>query len=149
MSQHAIDNAKAWFANIREMTSQFDDAVSNDPDQQDPIREHIQESPLSVQVRSGWHTPGDAPTMPSEYEILLTTGGPGLRIVGELDEYDEPASATLEWQDWGTPWTTYQPTISRKIREGKIGEYEIDEGQLVPNAEAILLSFARHFYYGD
>jgi hypothetical protein len=38
--------------------------------------------------------------------ILLCTGGPAVRIVGELDR-GTPCRAWLEYQDWGTPWTQY------------------------------------------
>lgn len=75
---------------------------------EDALRERIEESPLSVEVRSAWHTPGEAPEYPAEsgeYMILLSTGGPALRIVGDLDHYCQPTSARLEYQDWFTPWT--------------------------------------------
>lgn len=67
---------------------------------------NIQEYPLSICVRSGW-TPVGQKLEAAEYEILLSTGGPATRIVGNLNQYDEPSSATLEYQDWGTPWTYY------------------------------------------
>lgn len=75
-------------------------------DDADDARERIQEDALSVQVRSGWVTPGDDMTA-EEFEILLTTGGPAVRILGELDEHGEPYRAWLEVQDWGKPWTHY------------------------------------------
>lgn len=86
-------------------------------------RERIHESILSVQVRSGWGDPG-ADMVAEEFEILLTTGGPGLRIMGELDEHNEPSRARLEYQDWGTPWTQY---------------FNVEQ--------STLLAFARCFYF--
>lgn len=71
------------------------------------VRERIQGSPLSVQVRSGWRSPGDDHGDPEEFEILLSTGGPALRIRGELGEHNQPSRAWLEYQDWGTGWTEY------------------------------------------
>ena len=68
----------------------------------------IYEDPLSVEVRSGWVTPG-AEMTPEDFCILLGTGGPATRIRGELDEYGEPYRAWLEVQDWGKPWTQYFP----------------------------------------
>lgn len=70
-------------------------------------RERIQESPLSVEVRSGWYNPGSENEPPEEFRILLSTGGPALQIRGELDEHRQPYRAWLEYQDWGTPWTQY------------------------------------------
>ena len=94
---------------------------------EDEARERIQEDALSVEVRSDWYTPGDAEAAkPSEFCILLTTGGPAVRIRGELDEYAQPDRAWLEVQDWGTPWTRY---------------FEADQD--------VLLAYALCFYYGE
>lgn len=69
--------------------------------------QRIQEDPLSIEVRSGWYTPGKTDNKPAEFMILLTTGGPAVRIMGELDEYGQPDRAWLEAQDWFKPWTQY------------------------------------------
>ncbi len=39
------------------------------------------------------------------YMILLSTGGPATRIIGELDEHGQPTTATFQFQDWFLPWT--------------------------------------------
>jgi hypothetical protein len=85
--------------------------------------ERIQEDALSVEVRSGWVTPG-ADMAPEDFAILLCTGGPAARIRGELDESGTPYRAWLEVQDWGKPWTQYFPA---------------DEG--------VLLAYARCFVF--
>lgn len=87
--------------------------------------QRIQEDPLSVQVRSNWVTPGEK-MEPAEYEILLCTGGPAVRMTGDLDEHAEPESAELEFQDWYTPWNRL-PTDS-------------DE-------ESDMVTYAQQFYY--
>ena len=72
----------------------------------------IQENALSVEVRGGWHDPNawhrstPEPKL-EQFRILLCTGGPAVRIMGELDEHAEPTDAWLECQDWGTPWTRW------------------------------------------
>jgi hypothetical protein len=72
---------------------------------EDEARDAIMEDPLSVEVGiSDYFAPGDTPK-PDEYCILLCTGGPAVRIVGDLDEHGEPSRPRLEYQDWGTPWT--------------------------------------------
>ena len=91
----------------------------------DAARERIEESPLSVQVRDGWRSPGDNLTGAEEFEILLSTGGPALRIRGELDQ-GQPSRAWLEYQDWGTPWTQY---------------FEVEQDTL--------LAFCQVFYFGE
>lgn len=64
---------------------------------------------MSVEVRGDWHSPGDNDDGPTDFKILLTTGGPAVQIRGELDEHREPRRAWLEVQDWGKPWTQYFP----------------------------------------
>lgn len=89
--------------------------------------ETIQDDPIHVEVRSGWHIPGaEIDSHNEEYNILFCTGGPAVRIIGGLDEYNEPQSATLEYQDWGTPWT------------------ELKEAN-----EDTLLQYANCFYFGE
>ena len=93
---------------------------------EDDARQRIEEDPLSVQVRSDWHEPGDQDP-PQEYMILLCTGGPATRIIGDLDEHGEPESAKLQYQDWFTAWTVYP---------------------LTDDEEDYLLDYARCFYFG-
>lgn len=72
------------------------------------IEDHLREAPLTVEIREGWRCPGDnASLLPTEFCILLSTGGPALRVMGELDQWAEPSRCWLEHQDWGTPWTRY------------------------------------------
>jgi len=89
-------------------------------------RERIQEDPLSVEVRSDWHAPGES-SEPSEFFILLCTGGPAVRIIGDLDR-GEPSRPRVEYQDWGTPWTEYFPT---------------------PEQRAAIESYCACFYFGE
>lgn len=102
------------------------ESAAGDCANQDDAQRRIQEDPLSVQIRSCWYTPGAEPE-PCEFEILLCTGGPAVRILGELGRFNEPSRAWLEYQDWGTPWTHY---------------YE-------PGIEETLLEYSRQFYFGD
>ena len=70
--------------------------------------QRIYESPLSVDFRSGWSSdPQDLQA--EEFQILLCTGGPAVRIMGELGFDGEPSRAWLEYQDWGTPWAMSRP----------------------------------------
>lgn len=150
---HAIENAQAWLENIVAMVKRLEhaqeschdydeckswiEASAEDPENMpygryhdaDAALEAITESPLSVEVRADWHIPGsEAAGTPEEYKILLTFGGPALRIIGKLDQSGEPESARLEYQDWGTPWTNYGDK---------------------PGLNAALLTYARQFYYGS
>lgn len=93
---------------------------------QDEARQRIQEDALSVEVRGDWHAPGEEDVKASEFCILLTTGGPALRIMGELDEHMQPSRAWLEHQDWGTPWTQW---------------FDVEQ--------ETLLEYCRNFYFGE
>ena len=98
-----------------------------DPDREavaDGIRDMVQEDPLEVQIREDWHNL-DQFADAAEYMILISTGGPALRLIGRLEGF-EPASAGLEHQDWGTPWTYYYA--------------ESDDA---------LIWYASQFYWGD
>lgn len=116
---HAEQNARSWMESIIEMVSALDEpeqdddgndiprTIDGDEVTQEEAQERIQESPLSVEVRSGWCSLAewaDAP-QPEEFCVLLSTGGPALRIIGDLNHHGEPECPRLEYQDWGTPWT--------------------------------------------
>lgn len=92
------------------------ETAAGDCENEDDARERIQEDPLEIQVRSDWTNPGEELTA-SEFMILLCTGGPTVRIMGELDEHKQPSRAWLEYQDWGTRWTEYGPANSGTLCE--------------------------------
>jgi len=79
---------------------------TNTEDVLEYIETECRESPLSVEVREGWHSPGD-PNGPEDFMVLLSTGGPALRLRGDLDQYCQPRRAWLEHQDWFKPWTQF------------------------------------------
>lgn len=101
------DQAKAQLESIIEMVIELEKAENINNDE---VRETIQEDPLSIQVRSSWADVGQK-LEASEFMILLCTGGPAVRIVGKLDEHNIPERAWIEYQDWGTPWTEYVPSM--------------------------------------
>lgn len=125
--ERARNQAKAQLESIREMVEALDKAEENNNYEAiDKARMEIEEDPLSVQVRSDWHSPGEK-TEATEYMILLCTGGPSVRIVGDLGECDEPETARIEYQDWFTPW---------------------EDMPLTSEEEEDVLIYAQSFYYG-
>lgn len=82
------------------------EADAGDCTDEEDARQRISEDPLSVEVRSGWVRQGEEMTA-DDFAILLCTGGPAVRIRGELDNDGTPCRAWIEYQDWGTPWTQY------------------------------------------
>jgi len=104
-TSHALNNA---IGHIESMVEDFkkDQIYENlkDFESQDQLRESILNSALSVEFRSGWYSSLDDELVAEEFKILLSWGGPALRIIGELDNYS-PVNPKLQFQDWGTPWT--------------------------------------------
>lgn len=79
------------------------------------MEEIIQQNALSVRIRSDWQVPGYLLT-PTKFEILLCTGGPAVRIIGDLGEYNEPESPQVQYQDWFTPWMDYRDITDRQAK---------------------------------
>lgn len=122
------DEAKEY-ADLCAVLAELDLTPDEADEAQDRARERIQESALSVEVRTDWHAPGTtADEKPTEFNILLSTGGPATRIIGELDEHGTPDRARFEFQDWHIPW-------SEVVATG-------DESDA-------LLSFAQCFFFGE
>lgn len=121
-SQDILDAEGA--AELKELQEAAGDCTS-----EEEARERIMEDPLSIEVRSGWHALGEQGE-PEEFCILLATGGPAVRIRGELGAHGEPHRAWLQVQDWFTPWTDYVP--------------EAGEG-----FGATLLAYCQCFYFGE
>lgn len=98
---------KGAFECIKQMVDALElGDASIEIDAYEAAREAIEQDPLSIEVRAPWRAIGDPDDTPDEFRILLSTGGPATRIVGELCD-GEPSSARLEVQDWGLPWTEY------------------------------------------
>lgn len=125
---HARDQARLQLEHILQLLGAFVGA-GHDSKASEDARDAIQDSPLSVEVRDGWRIPGtmEGTHEPEEFKILLCTGGPAVRIIGTLN-CSEPDSCTLQYQDWGTPWTDYQLTSEQEEK---------------------LLAYCSHFYFGE
>ena len=101
----AVENCEEIPDELRDTLEELEEQAG-DYTSQEEAEEAIYNSPLSIQYRSGWaSSPEDM--QPEEFEILLCTGGPAVRILGELDFNGCPHRAWLEFQDWGTPWAHY------------------------------------------
>lgn len=132
---HYQEKMSDWQANAdadAELTELAElEKAAGDCTDRDDAEQRIMEDPLSVEVRSGWYTPTGnhlEQQSPEEFRILLSTGGPATRIVGELDEHCEPTRARLQAQDWFTQWTDYT-------------------GDAISQED--LLTYCRCFYFGE
>lgn len=132
---HAKEQAKMQLMSIQGMVSTLnkiriaESQGKDDYSQLEQAEQAIHEDALSVEVRSGWYTlDQDSDRKPQEYTILLCTGGPACRVIGQLSEHGEPETARIEYQDWGTPWIDYRLTAEE---------------------EKDVLTYASCFYFGE
>lgn len=119
------NNKAAWVGENEddaEELKELEDEAGECDDRED-AEQRIQEDALSVRV-FGERIEGE--WQADKFELLLATGGPAVRIMGELDDNCEPDRAWLEVQDWGTQWTQY---------------FKADQ--------ETLLAYARCFYFGE
>ena len=99
----SLDSALAVLEHITELSARSE-AVECSSQEEDDLQQAIQEYPLSLEFRSGWHSAGEEPEV-AEYKLLICTGGPAVRITGQCDQWGCAYTANLQHQDWGTPWT--------------------------------------------
>ena len=119
-TDYARQQARAQLDFIVELMNAAQDAANGDDvtfegEEMDllDLEDRGREWPLSVLVRSGWQSPGE-PLSAVEYEILLCTGGPAVRVRGNLSEYGEPETACIETQDWFTAWSRFPATTEEQ-----------------------------------
>ena len=104
---YGLQQAQAQLESIKEMVQLFESAKTlHSSEALEGAENRIQESPLCVELRSGWTSYG-ADFKAEEFKILLCTGGPAVQIVGELND-GQPENPRLQYQDWFTPWTDYR-----------------------------------------
>lgn len=127
---HGKSQAWAQLESVRDMVEELAAAHKAEDDKRtEDAEQRIQEDALSVEVRSDWHSPGAPDTVgATQYKILLCTGGPAVQIIGDLNDYNEPDNATIQYQDWFTPWTDLNTSS---------------------DDEKIMLAYARTFYFGE
>lgn len=125
--QHGLTSAQAVLENIRDLLKALETAEAAEDDEAvEQAQTAIAEDALEVTVRGGWHPVGGS-SDPQEYNILITTGGPAVRLIGKLSNGD-PETAELQHQDWFTPWV-------------RLPVSEADE--------KALLAYAQNFYFGE
>lgn len=98
---------------------------AGDCEDEDAARQRIEEDPLSIEVRGGWHSPGEDDDGAAEFRIVLCTGGPHVELVGDLDEHCQPDRVRVLYSDWGT------------------------SGELFDFDRETVLTYCRTFYFGE
>ena len=134
-SDHALTNCKGQLENIIELYKLNQQAYREDSgnDERDFIQEAI-DMALDVCWKSeDWQAVGEELT-PTKGRVLLTTGGPACQVICNLDGA-YPSDPEIQWQDWGTPWTT--PSIQCDLEL----DFEL--------ADSALEWFINLFYWGE
>ena len=78
----------------------------------DGARDAIYETPLSVEVRSGWHSVGEDAGEPEEFRIVLCTGGPHVELSGDIG-----GTVRVVFEDWGESGEYYPDADERAALE--------------------------------
>lgn len=89
------------------------ESVAGDCEDAEDAERRIIEDPLSIEYRGTWQ-PGETPE-PADAILLLTTGGPAVRIIAELGR-GGVTRARLQVQDWFTAWTDVPDDSATLIR---------------------------------
>ena len=139
VDKHADGAGWGTLASIVEKYEQIDKDGYDADDDEHGYKWAVQQ-PLSVLVKSGWTEVGK-PMHAYEFELLMGTGGPAVRITGDLDEMYEPEanSIRLEVQNWFRPWVAL--TLMDNVGDA-------DPIKLADHRRAALHWFASNFYYG-
>lgn len=99
----------------------------------DQLEGQILEEVLDVEFNWGWHPAREMPDgssePPEKYRILLCTGGPAVRLTGELRD-GGLADTILEAQDWFIPWESLEPVSYPEI-DKETQEALVDYAQLI------------------
>ena len=75
---------------------------------EEETRDAIYGTPLSVEVRSGWHSVGEEAGEPEEFRIVLCTGGPHVELTGDIG-----GSVRVVFRDWGESGEYYPDADER------------------------------------
>ena len=134
---HALTNCKGQLENIIELYKLDQQAMleGSGNDERDFIQEAT-DMALDVCWKSDdWQAVGSSEGFsPTKGRVLLTTGGPACQVVCDLDG-DIASNPEIQWQDWGTPWTT--PSIQ--------GELQLDFDTAIAALEWVITLF----YWGE
>ena len=103
--QNAIGHIESMVKDYEEFSylESLNPTTNEQEERLEEIRENVINSALSVEFRSGWYSElydrvriGE----PAEFKILISWGGPALRVIGEIEE-NFAVNPKLQYQDWG------------------------------------------------
>lgn len=119
----AQQDARAWLSEIRRQIV----ALDEEGESPNEALNRIHESVLELLIRSRWHAPGGNADS-AEFALMLTIGGPTVRITGKLCDGEPAHGARLEYAAPWEPWQSLPLTAAE--------------------SDAVL-AWARCFYFGE
>ena len=139
---HALTNCKGQLENIIELYELRDVCETAQAELYErlglgerDIEEEARDMALDVCWKSDeWQAVGEEWLTPTKGRVLLSWGGPSCQAICNLDG-DSPSDPEIQWQDWGTPWTT--PSIQNELDL----DFEL--------ADSALEWFINLFYWGE
>ena len=109
---HALANCKGQLENIIDLYKRFNFDETLGALDKEEIEELAKDEALDVCWKSDdWQAVG-AELTPTKGSVLLTTGGPACQVICNIED-GYPSDPEIQWQDWGTPWTT--PSIQCEL----------------------------------
>ena len=107
---HALDNCKGQLETIVELYNRFNFDETDDQAREE-VAEAAREMALDVCWKSDdWQAVGAKEGFtPSKGRVLLSWGGPACQVICDLEDH-YPTLPEIQWQDWGTPWTSHTLT---------------------------------------
>ena len=131
---HALANCKGQLENIIDLYKRFNFDETLGALDKEEIEELAKDEALDVCWKSDdWQAVG-AELTPTKGRVLLTTGGPACQVICNIED-GYPSDPEIQWQDWGTPWTT--PSIQCELEL----DFEL--------ADSALEWFINLFYWGE
>lgn len=102
-TEHAVyrlcrDELASWIDDNANELAELEEQAG-DCESEEDARQRIEEDALSVEVRSGWFSPGGHMEA-EEFRIVLCTGGPHVEIVGGIGMNGYAESVRVLYQGW-------------------------------------------------
>lgn len=96
----AEEQDESEFDDLREIEATLVEADLKGAADAEDVEDAIQELPLSIELRSGWHTIGED-LEAAEVRVVLTYGGPSCEIRADYDPQTGCSRPRVLWTEWG------------------------------------------------
>ena len=106
--QYWVEVSSEELAELEEQAGEYES--------EDEARDAIYGTPLSIEVRSGWHGVHEDAGEPEEFRIVLCTGGPHVELTGDIG-----GSVRVVFTGWGESGEYYPDADERSALDTFVG----------------------------